>query len=135
MFDKEEKIDGFTKKYHVHKLVYFEEYSEINDAIAREKQLKCWKRVKKNYLIETKLKGPILELLTVVGPNDTYCADLLAICSKSKLCISAGNVKFIMDTTMPIHNSVKTYERILWYSEYTRIKESLKFFKKSFMYN
>jgi len=31
---KEEKIDGFTKKYHVHKLVYFEKYSEINVAIA-----------------------------------------------------------------------------------------------------
>ena len=51
---KEEKIDGFTKKYHVHKLVYFEEYSEINDAIAREKQLKSWKRDKKNRLVETK---------------------------------------------------------------------------------
>lgn len=51
---KEEKIDGFTKKYHIHKLVYFEEYSEINDAIAREKQLKSWKRVKKNQLVETK---------------------------------------------------------------------------------
>ena len=35
---KNEQIEGFTKKYHVHKLVYFEEYSEENDAIAREKQ-------------------------------------------------------------------------------------------------
>ena len=91
--------------------------------IATHKYLYIW--TTDNYLIEAKLKGPILELLTVVGPNDTYCADLLAICSKSKLCISAGNVKFIMDTTMPIPNSVKTYERILWYCEYTRIKESL----------
>ena len=51
---KNEQIEGFTKKYHVHKLVYFEEYSEVNDAIAREKQLKRWVRSKKNELVETK---------------------------------------------------------------------------------
>ena len=51
---KNEQIEGFTKKYHVHKLVYFEEYSEVNDAIAREKQLKRWVRSKKNWLVETK---------------------------------------------------------------------------------
>lgn len=51
---KNELIEGFTKKYHVHKLVYFEKYSEINDAIAREKQLKRWIRAKKNSLVETK---------------------------------------------------------------------------------
>ena len=51
---KNEQIEGFTKKYHVHKLVYFEEYSEINDAISREKQLKRWVRSKKNWLVETK---------------------------------------------------------------------------------
>ncbi len=51
---KNEQIEGFTKKYHVHKLVYFEEYSEVNDAIAREKQLKRWVRLKKNRLVETK---------------------------------------------------------------------------------
>ena len=51
---KREAIEGFTKKYHLHKLVYLEEYSEINAAIAREKQLKKWTRAKKNQLIETK---------------------------------------------------------------------------------
>ena len=51
---KMEQIEGFTKKYHVHKLVYFEEYSEVNDAVAREKKLKRWKRAKKNWLVETK---------------------------------------------------------------------------------
>ena len=50
---KNERIEGFTKKYHVHKLVYFEEYSEINLAIAREKQLKAWTRAKKNLLVQT----------------------------------------------------------------------------------
>ena len=51
---KTEQIEGFTKKYHVHKLVYFEEYPEINTAIKREKQLKQWIRAKKNCLVETK---------------------------------------------------------------------------------
>ncbi len=37
---KSGQINGFTQKYHIHKLVYFEEYAEINYAIAREKQLK-----------------------------------------------------------------------------------------------
>ena len=51
---KNAQIEGFTKKYCVNKLVYFEEYSEIGDAIAREKQLKHWTRAKKNALIEAK---------------------------------------------------------------------------------
>ena len=46
-------IDGFTKRYNLNKLVYFEEYSEIEMAIAREKQLKGWVRCKKNDLIES----------------------------------------------------------------------------------
>ena len=48
-----EQIEGFTKRYHIHKLVYYEEYTSVYDAIAREKQLKGWKRVKKNQLVET----------------------------------------------------------------------------------
>ena len=51
---KEEKIDGFTKRYHIHKLVYYEEYSDIQYALEREKQLKKWVRAKKNWLVETK---------------------------------------------------------------------------------
>ena len=47
-------FEGFTKKYNVHRLVYFEEYSEIDYAINREKQLKNWSRGKKDQLIETK---------------------------------------------------------------------------------
>ena len=50
---KNELIDGFTKRYHVHKLVYFEQTSDVNEAIAREKQLKGWLRAKKNALVET----------------------------------------------------------------------------------
>ena len=46
-------IDGFTKKYHVHKLVYFETTTDVKAAITREKQLKGWTRAKKNDLIAT----------------------------------------------------------------------------------
>jgi putative endonuclease len=46
-------IPGFTKRYNVSKMVYFEEYCSIEDAIAREKQLKKWSRKKKEMLIGT----------------------------------------------------------------------------------
>ena len=44
--------EGFTKKYGVHYLVYFEEHCNIDQAIKREKQLKEWKRKWKIELIE-----------------------------------------------------------------------------------
>ena len=47
-------FEGFTQKYHVHKLVYYECFKDIRNAIAREKQLKGWTRAKKNALVETK---------------------------------------------------------------------------------
>lgn len=43
---------AFTKKYNITELVYFEEFQYINDAIAREKQLKRWRRNWKINLIE-----------------------------------------------------------------------------------
>ena len=43
--------DGFTKKYNIHKLVYFEHTNDVYSAISREKQLKKWSRVKKEALI------------------------------------------------------------------------------------
>ncbi len=43
----------FTKKYHVHYLVYYEEFNDIAKAIDREKQLKRWSRAKKERLIES----------------------------------------------------------------------------------
>ena len=49
---KNELIEGFTKKYHLHKLVYFESYKNVNDAILREKKLKGLLRAKKNALVE-----------------------------------------------------------------------------------
>jgi putative endonuclease len=44
---------GFTKKYNCQWLMYYEEFAEINQAIAREKQLKGWTRSKKEELIAT----------------------------------------------------------------------------------
>jgi putative endonuclease len=44
--------DGFTKKYQVHQLVYYEETPEVQAALNREKQLKRWKRQWKVRLIE-----------------------------------------------------------------------------------
>ncbi len=44
--------DSFTARYNVHKLVFCENCSDVNDAIAREKQLKGWVRKKKIALIE-----------------------------------------------------------------------------------
>ena len=42
---------GFTARYGIHKLVYFEETGDVNAAISREKQLKDWNRKRKNDLI------------------------------------------------------------------------------------
>jgi putative endonuclease len=49
---KNDLIEGFTKEYNVHDLVYFEIYGEVGQAIYREKQLKNWKREWKIALIE-----------------------------------------------------------------------------------
>jgi putative endonuclease len=50
---KNEINEGFTKKYKIHKLVYFEEGNSILSAIDREKQIKRWRREKKIWLIES----------------------------------------------------------------------------------
>ena len=50
---KNKLVEGFTKKYNVNKLVYFETYKSIKTAIKREKQIKGWLRIKKIELIES----------------------------------------------------------------------------------
>ncbi|MFH1856280.1 MAG: GIY-YIG nuclease family protein [Candidatus Omnitrophota bacterium] len=50
---KKELIPGFSQKYKTKKLVYFENCGQIIDTIAREKQLKRWRREKKDDLIKT----------------------------------------------------------------------------------
>ncbi|UOY07430.1 GIY-YIG nuclease family protein [Muricauda sp. SCSIO 64092] len=49
---KNKLIEGFTKKYGLNRLVYFEVYQYVNDAILREKRIKKWKRQWKIELIE-----------------------------------------------------------------------------------
>jgi len=49
---KSGRFPGFTKQYNATELVYCEEFSEIDQAIRREKQVKGWSRAKKNALVE-----------------------------------------------------------------------------------
>jgi putative endonuclease len=48
---KQKEIKGFTRKYNVERLVYYERFDFIHDAIAREKQIKGYSRLKKNALV------------------------------------------------------------------------------------
>ena len=48
---KNKLVKGFTEKYNVNKLVYFEESQDVIAAIAREKEIKKWRREKKNQLV------------------------------------------------------------------------------------
>jgi putative endonuclease len=50
---KEKFVEGFTKRYRITKLVYYEVYDEVHSAIAREKQIKAGSRRKKVELIES----------------------------------------------------------------------------------
>ena len=50
---KKKLVEGFTKKYNIGKLVYYEVSEDIESAIAREKQIKGWLRRKKVALIES----------------------------------------------------------------------------------
>ena len=54
MYEHKNKLtDGFTKRYNVNRLVYFEYTTDVKTAILREKQIKGWTRQKKNELIES----------------------------------------------------------------------------------
>ena len=54
---KEKLLDGFTQKYNVNKLVYYENTTDVKTAIEREKVLKKWSRKKKEWL--SGLKNPL----------------------------------------------------------------------------
>ncbi|MBO8473746.1 MAG: GIY-YIG nuclease family protein [Bacteroidetes bacterium] len=60
---KSGQIAGYTQKYCCHKLVYYETFSDIEQAIEREKILKGWKREKKNMLVES--TNPTYEELVI----------------------------------------------------------------------
>lgn len=46
-------LKGFTDKYNVEKLIYYEQYNDVNIALDREKQLKHWNRKKKEVLVDS----------------------------------------------------------------------------------
>ena len=50
---KQDLLDGFTKRYGVHRLVYYEMHFEMPEAIVRERRLKKWNRIWKLRIIET----------------------------------------------------------------------------------
>ena len=50
---KESKIEGFTKKYSCNKFVYYEHYTDVHAALSREKEIKKWRRKKKQNLIKS----------------------------------------------------------------------------------
>lgn len=60
---KNKLVSGFTKKYNIWKLIYFEEHLDIREAIIREKQIKDYRREKKFELI--KLKNPAFEEIKI----------------------------------------------------------------------
>jgi putative endonuclease len=48
---KNKLVEGFSERYNLNKLVYFEETQDVHTAIAREKEIKTWRREKKNQLV------------------------------------------------------------------------------------
>ena len=54
---KHKKTKGFTQKYNVDKLIYFERFDDIDSAIARGKQIKGYSRVKKKHLLINLMMG------------------------------------------------------------------------------
>ena len=69
------EIEGFTKAYRVNRLVYYERFNDPRDAIALEKEIKGWRREKKNALVETMNPkwadlSPMLFQHTRVMPNE-----------------------------------------------------------------
>ncbi len=72
-------LEGFTAKYNIERLVWYQIFSDVRDAIAREKQIKRWRREKKIHLIELldptwqdlseEWGKPILPLTQTAGPS------------------------------------------------------------------
>ena len=69
------EVEGFTKTYKVNRLVYYERFNHPRDAIAREKEIKGWRREKKSALVESMNPkwadlSPMLFQHTRVIPNE-----------------------------------------------------------------
>jgi putative endonuclease len=75
-------VPGFTKKYNVNRLVHYAQFDRVEDAIAREKEIKGWLRRKKIALIESRngswkdlswgwFDAEVLSLRRTQGQNDS----------------------------------------------------------------
>lgn len=67
-------IKGFTQRYNITRLVYFEEFSQIKDAINAEKMLKGWTRIKKLNLIKS-INPNLEDLFSPADPSATLQDD------------------------------------------------------------
>jgi putative endonuclease len=65
------KGSAFTRRYQVHTLVHAEEYPYVEDAISREKEIKGWRRSKKDALVETTNPtwADLLETAVILDPS------------------------------------------------------------------
>ncbi len=66
-------VEGFTTRYKVNKLVYYESVNDVTAAIAREKQLKGWTRARKNALVAS-VNPDWAELMPVPGDSSAQNA-------------------------------------------------------------
>ena len=78
----------FAKKYRVNRLVYVEEYEDPSDAIAREKQLKGWKRIRKNELVRAANPdwedlAPSLRAISLPEAQKLGCTDEVLRCAQT----------------------------------------------------
>ncbi len=81
---KNDIVEGFTNKYHIHTLVYYEIAPDVKSAISREKQLKKWNRAWKKGLIEKNNPGwrdlyvdliSYHDILNIISPIDSFGDD------------------------------------------------------------
>ena len=71
---KRGEVEGFTKKYHINRLVYYETFKYVNNAIAREKQIKAWTRAKRLALI--RVMNPAWQDLADGWGDQAHCRSL-----------------------------------------------------------
>ena len=70
---KKKLLKGFTQKYNINKLVYFEETQEVNAAIMREKEIKKWRREKKDSLVNG--ENPQWKDLSLEFQDSSLCSE------------------------------------------------------------
>jgi putative endonuclease len=69
---KHDELPGFTRKYRIHRLVYYETFKYVGNAIAREKHIKGWRRAKKVALIESVI--PLGKTSVNIGVRKYNCS-------------------------------------------------------------